>query len=847
MRLRSIRARVLVLVIIPLLSLIGLYSFATALTASDAITLQRATAIRSSVNDPIGLLEGQIQMERLLATVYLANPTPLNLSVLTRQEAVTDRYLSALTATAKAPGTTDNSSAQVKAALAGLFRDTATIPALRQRIQSHTITISSEESAYGAMVAAGYKTLVQTVLEMPNAHLETQALAVMRVADGAEILLQEQSLFMGDVMTRSFSASAHQTFAQMVGEHRGLVAEAIPDLDPVYQRDFRQDVSPAATAALTTLENAVINTRAGVQPRVPVLAYEQASGAVAGGLDIAGYKAGLTLADYGHQVASPAYLRLILAGGLGLFAIIVSIIASLWIGRGLVRELGGLRKAALNLADVRLPWVVARLSSGEDVSEADGEVPFPNPTRDEIGQVRQAFNSVQRTAIEAAVGQARLRAGIATVFRNLSRRSQSLLHRQLAMLDDLELRAGRPEELEALFQIDHLTTRMRRNAEGLVVLAGDRPGRGWNRPVPLSDVLRAAVAEVEDYRRVKVITKAHVALAGRAVADVIHLIAELVENATIFSPPSTPVRVVGGLVGRGFAVEIEDRGLGITESTMAGLNAKLADPPPMDLAASDQLGLYVAARLAKQHGIRITLRDSPFGGTSAIVLIPNDLVVSEESYSADPDAGLANELAIQATGRHAVRRDSWVPPYSDHAEASLAEPGQEGLQDGTAPGVTVPEQAGPAEPFFPGMGGPVAADTMRPFFPSTPDEGAGQQNGKEEPQATADGWTERDLPRRVRQASLAPQLRDAQPQDAADTDGGSSGERSPSEARDAFTALQRGWERGRAESGDSWPGSTASPSDGSPWPGPDDNDGTVWPGTNGGTPWPGTSEQDGTP
>jgi signal transduction histidine kinase len=837
MRLRSIRSRVLVLVIIPLLSLIGIYSFATALTASDAITLERATGIRNSVNDPIGLFEAQIQMERLLATIYLANPKPLNLRILARQEAVTNRYLSVLRTRAKSPGTTDNSSAQVMAALGGLLRDTATLPALRQRIASHTIAISSEESAYAAIVAAGYQTLVMTVLEMPNSHLETQALAVMRIAEGAEILLQEQALFMGDVMTGSFPASAHQTFAQMVGEHRGLVAEAMPDLDPVYQRYYKQDVSPAATASLYTLENAVIDTPAGVVPRVPVLAYEQASGSVAGSLGTASMTSGVTLADYGHQVASPAYLRLILTGGLGLLAIAVSVIVSLWIGRGLVRELGGLRKAALNLADVRLPHVVARLSSGQEVAEADGEVPFPNPTGDEIGQVRQAFNSVQRTAIEAAVGQARLRAGIATVFRNLSRRSQSLLHRQLAMLDDLELRAGRPEELEALFQIDHLTTRMRRHAEGLVVLAGDRPGRGWNRPVPLADVLRAAVAEVEEYRRVKVITKSHAALAGRAVADVIHLIAELVENSTMFSPPSTPVRVMGDLVARGFAVEIEDRGLGITESVMAELNARLADPPQMDLAASDQLGLYVAARLAKQHGIRVTLRDSPFGGTTAIVLIPNDLVVSEESYSADPDAGLANELAIQATGRHAVRSEPRVPPFPDYPVPSLAEPDQQDPQHGAAPAVIVPEQVVPAEPFLPEPGGPVTAEAMPPFFPSAQDEGAGQQNG-EEPEPTSEGETELDLPRRIRQASLAPQLRDTQPQDAVDTDGGPSGERSPGAARDAFTALQRGWERGRADSGDGWPGAAASPAEGNPEPGP---------GDNGGTPRPGTSEQEGTP
>ncbi len=839
MRSRSIRARVLILVILPLVSLIGLYAFATTLTASDAITLARAASIRNQLNDPIGLFEAQVQRERLLATVYIDAPVPQDLAALTAQEAETNRFLSVVQAAASSASRSNDSSPQVKASLAVLLKESATLPALRQQISAGTIRTPRAQSAYSAIVAAGYQALIQTILEMPNAHLETQALAVMRVAQGAEILLQEQALLVGNVLGRSFSPSAHLSFASLVGEHRGLVAEAMPNLDPVYRSYYQRDVSPLAAASLTRLEDAVINTRSGVVPRIPLQAYEQASGAVAAGLDTAGYRAGLTVADYGHQVAEPVYRQLALAGGLGLLAIIVSIIACFWIGRGLVRELGGLRRAALDLADRHLPQVVARLSSGEDL-DVDTEVPFPNPTHDEIGQVRKAFNSVQRTAIEAAVGQARLRVGIATVFRNLARRNQSLLHRQLAMLDDLELRASQPEELESLFQLDHLTTRMRRHAEGLVVLAGDRPGRGWNRPVPLVDVLRAAVAEVEDYPRVRVLTKSRAALTGPVVADVIHLVAELIENATIFSPQNTPVRVVGDLVGRGFAVEIEDRGLGIAEATMADLNAKLADPPQMDPAATEQLGLYVAARLARKHRIRVTLRDSPFGGTTAIVMIPRELVVSEESYSADPAAGLANELAIQVTGRHAARLSAWDSPLSGGG-VGTADPGQESHQNGSAAPAIVPDQ--------------------RSFSPDeAPDTAEHHYEAEAEPQADARDLTELGLPRRVRQASLAPELADPQPHNGNGAEGGSPDVRSPSETRDAFTALQRGWERGRAESEpeSTWPGDSVADegmvgvpphdtafigTDGMIGAGPGDPGAG---GLNGGPASPGTSEEEGT-
>ena len=347
---------------------------------------------------------------------------------------------------------------------------------------------------------------------------------------------------------------------------------------------------------------------------------------------------------------------------------ILSIIVSIVIGRGLIRELADLRQSALELANKQLPDVVKRLAAGQDV-DVSAEAPELPATSDEIGQVRQAFAAVQQTAVEAAVGQARLRQGISDIFRNLARRSQSLLHRQLALLDAMERRAREPEELEDLFRIDHLTTRMRRHAESLIILSGDAPARAWRRPVPFVDVLRAAVAEVEDYTRIKVTANTRAAITGPAVADVIHMVAELAENAVVFSPPNTPVLISGDVVGRGFAVEIEDRGLGLSDERRAELNDLLENPPPFDLSGSDQLGLFVASQLAKKHNIRISLRGSPYGGTTAIVLIPNTLVVSEESYEQD---GTDQGTGVQLSGRHAARDDTdrFAPVTGDAASAA---------------------------------------------------------------------------------------------------------------------------------------------------------------------------------
>jgi hypothetical protein len=265
-------------------------------------------------------------------------------------------------------------------------------------------------------------------------------------------------------------------------------------------------------------------------------------------------------------------------------------------------------------------------------------------------------------------------------------------------------------------------------------LSGQSPARGWRDPVPFVDVIRAAVAEVEDYPRVSVISAGDSGLAGPAVCDVIHMIAELVENATIYSPPNTPVVIQGGIVGQGFAVEIEDRGLGMSDDRLTEANASLADPLPFELANTDQLGLLVAGRLAKRHNIQITLRRNPYGGTTAIVLIPHGIVAAEGFGELEPAKALEG-----APPTPAAAADAPVPAY----------------------------QAAP-----PAAAAPRALNSANPPM----------------------------LPRRVRPASLAPQLRDGPPAYTS-LPGRFPGPRSPEELRATVSAIQHGSERGRPESG----------------------------------------------
>jgi signal transduction histidine kinase len=312
------------------------------------------------------------------------------------------------------------------------------------------------------------------------------------------------------------------------------------------------------------------------------------------------------------------------------------------------------------LAGERLPGVVNRLRAGDDVDVAVEAPPLDLGTRTrEVTETAEAFSVVQRTAVEAAVDQARLRKGISLVFRSLARRNQSLLQRQLKLLDEMEKGADDPDSLEQLFRLDHLTTRMRRQAEGLIILSGAVPGRAWRQPVAVVEVLRGAIGEIEDYARVDLLTDSPDFIQGTAVADVTHILAELVENAVLYSAPGTRVQVRGGRVANGYVIEVEDRGLGIPAGAMNVLNARLARPPEFDLADSDQLGLFVVSRLAARHGVKVSLRTSGYGGTTAIVLLPTDLVVAEEQVpflAAQTGPSAARATAEAVTGSAGLPR-----------------------------------------------------------------------------------------------------------------------------------------------------------------------------------------------
>jgi hypothetical protein len=462
---------------------------------------------------------------------------------------------------------------------------------------------------------------------------------------------------------------------------------------------------------------------------------------------------------------------------------------------------------------------------------------------------------VQRTALTAAATETGLRSGISQVFVSLARRSQSLLQRQLRLLDDLERKAVDPGALADLFPLDHLTTRMRRHAEGLIILSGAVPGRGWSSPVPVIDVIRGAIAEVEDYKRIAVATTSEDMVTGSAVADMIHLLAELIENATLFAPSGTRVEVKAERVGNGFAFEIEDRGLGIKPEELDAINLRLGSPADFDLANADQLGLFVVGKLAARHSVRVFLRPSPYGGTTAIVLMPSSMITTEaESAASAPAteteaaAGNDEDLHLALTGRPRRRP---APAGSTSASVPGALPTRRGVfrsqtntdnfpsmpgtspilpgigrgqpdtnhgqpdatpsQPGSSPGASVTQPGEPAffasqptflsQPVFPDLAGPRQPNAQAdgPVFPDPASRGP----VRGQPGNSVSAGTHRGLPRRVRQANLSPRLRNS-PAAGTATSFHEPEVRSPEQAQSLLASLQRGWQRGReAEAPDS--------------------------------------------
>ncbi|SIQ36299.1 sensor histidine kinase [Micromonospora avicenniae] len=759
-----------------LVSLVALWSFAAWVTLRDGVNLLGVQTVDSKIVAPSEPLLLELQVERRLSTAQLGSSSSAGKDELAASRQRVDAaaaefresaqsWLADLMAGAEAERTVD-------AAIAALN----TLPATRESIDSRDLDRAAAAKAYTQVVDSMFQ-LYDVVGGLDDPDIEADTRNLIELYRIRELMSQEDALLTGALAAGRTTPAENVEFTQLVAAQRFLAGRASDQLRPSERTQFDQVIAGPSFTKLREIEDRILQSeRTRSKPAVSAQEWNDASQSALSELQDMVLSAGDAVVDRAAPVAVWVIVRLLLAAGLGLLAVIASIVVSVTTARALVAQLQRLSAAAHKLADERLPGVVERLGRGEKVDVA-AEAPPLDFGDDEIGKVGEAFNRVQETAIATAVMQAQLRQGVRDVFLSLARRTQSLVHRQVSLLDEMERREQDSEELEDLFRVDHLAVRMRRNAENLVVLSGAAPARAWRRDVPMVDVVRGAVQEVEDYQRVSVMPIESVGLAGRAVGDIIHLLAELIENALSFSPPHTEVQVRGQLVARGFAVEIEDRGLGMDAAELKAANEQIAQHQEFSLSNANKLGLFVVSRLADRHKCVVHLKTSPYGGTTAVVLIPMGLVTNATA----PGVGAGGIEGETASGKPAERQPALTAPSRP-----------EGLVDAPISALTSPT---------PKLGSPVVHKV-----PSqrTPDATTGSPSvlpARSAPPAAPsaqESQTPSGLPVRVRQTSLAPQLRDNKRPAAESTDEDEPA-RNPDRVRMMMSSYQKGTQRGRAE------------------------------------------------
>ncbi|MFJ5280142.1 nitrate- and nitrite sensing domain-containing protein [Streptomyces parvulus] len=900
---KSIRRKIVALLLVPLVSLTAIWAFATVLTGREAERLFSVSTVVEEIGYPMEDTVRVLQQERRQTLVHLADPRASDgFAALQRSRTATDDAVAEIRRNATDAEVRDDLGPAEEERLTAALDAFDGIGSLRRSVEDGTVDRAQALGLYNRLVDPCHD-LLASLEVVDNVGLDKQYRALVNLSRARELLSREDALLGSALVTGKLTGAEVRDVSDLVAQRTVMYGYNLPLLPSAERGRYERFWKNASSAPLRTAEEAALAAGSGTPRGVTAKSWDTAAGGVLAELADLDDQAADRYQDRVDPVARNVIAKVVVAGALGLIALLYSLFLSVRVGRSLIRDLKQLRLEAHEASGVRLPSVMRRLSAGEEV-DVETEVPRLEYDRNEIGEVGQALNTLQRAAVEAAVKQAELRAGVSEVFVNLARRSQVLLHKQLTLLDTMERRTEDTEELADLFRLDHLTTRMRRHAEGLVILSGAAPSRQWRKPVQLMDVVRAAVAEVEDYERIEVRRLPRVAVTGPAVADLTHLVAELLENATVFSPPHTAVQVLGERVANGFTLEIHDRGLGMAADALLDANLRLAETPEFELSDTDRLGLFVVSRLAQRQNVRVSLQPSPYGGTTAVVFVP-DALLSDDAPDTNGVGFRLDRPRATDKGREESRRSalSHVPARLPERPAALLDGPVEleapvdldaldGLagplddQDGEGGGLFRPRRSlaaaddtrpgrdddrtdadaplplprrrtpklvsshgrpvtardprngaddrraedtgsdGPRTPAAPrahadeppalpsrrrrthpaaGEAGAAPATGNTGAAPATGNTGAAPAGGAGDGDAAASGA----LPRRVRQANLAPQLRQS-PEPPAE-DRSDPADRDADEVRSRMASLQRGWRRGREENaaGDDVPGGTA--------------------------------------
>lgn len=648
---RSIRTSLITLAVVPATALVLLWvsgSYALFDQWNDSNDVGQAAKTTYALQPAVG----EFQKERQLTVSMLASHgSPAALAAQRRR---TDAVLAGFRkADAASRGA---GSAQYQAQLATVRKRLTALTAERTAVDDGRTSRQQAYTVYSDAVSSALNLFGMLSTDSGDAATAADAGHALAFLRGAEALSQEEAILNGVAGSRELSVQERSALAAAQAVRVSVLTNEVePYLPAALGAELGRTMGGQDWAAMTAFEKTVAAAPAahdgtiGV-PAVPA-ARAAAPGRVSGAVQaVEGQFLGKVTQDSAHRTHQ-VLVKALLGSALALVAVLAVAVLSLRITRSLIGRMSGLRTATLELAEERLPELIARLRTEGKRADAD-DLPELDYGTDELGKVADAFNTAQRTAVSVALEQAALREGARLVFHNMSRRIQLLVHRQLTVIDSMERKEQDPQLLSDLYRVDHLATRMRRNAESLTVLSGAAPRRRWKQAVPLADLLRSAVSEIEGYTRVVVEPLPPIAVLGPAVGDTIHLMAELIENGVTFSPPHTEVRVRALPVTQGYAVEVEDRGLGLSADEYAAANELLHHPKDFSfttLGEDPRLGLFTVGHLAQRHGVTASLQASSYGGSLAVVVLPHAL--TEPAADAVPptlDARAERHLASVA-------------------------------------------------------------------------------------------------------------------------------------------------------------------------------------------------------
>ncbi len=633
-RLRNwhLRTKLFVVLLIPALAVVALVGLRVNSDLRDARQLAEF-ATRGRVDSTVAEAVHQLQRERDLTVRFVAGDRKGDVSELTEQRKRADEAI----------GTFDRTLGESKNRLGGKAATSLQLTSDRLRVLTG-LRFSAEHSAFPAdAVLRSYSELISGLLDISDAtaaDVSDPDLGKLRLAGNALARVKDQMSVKRAIMAAALAQGGlnRDRTRALLGAEAELAAA---------RNDYRTFATPEQQRMYDDTVIGLIVDIGNDMVESALIRAENDQGL--GGLDPNQWDTSATYTvNLAHQVqqallvqlqertdtlAAQARTSAIWDGGIVLGVLLVAGVLSVIIARSLLRPLRILRRSALQVAEHQLPAAVAGLLSDpepqpENLRRRLAVAPVPVFSREELGQVARAFDAVHGEAVRLAGEQAMLRENINAMFVNLSQRSQDLVERQLSVLDRMEADEQDPDTLAGLFELDHLATRMRRNSENLLVLSGTDVVREDGGAVVADEIIGAALSEVEHYQRIELGAAPRIAVRGEAVNDLVHVVSELLENATRYSDRSTMVQVEGHETERGeWQIEITDHGAGMPQAEIDRTNARLANPPDVDVEVSRRMGLFVVATLAVRHRIDVRLRSADGGGITAVVVVPAALIV----------------------------------------------------------------------------------------------------------------------------------------------------------------------------------------------------------------------------